>query len=246
MLGLGWTDYGWKNYDWPALRLAYPRPFSSENERTLTFACKRSDSFDPEKVGAQDQSDWSIVQHADDYLQGLLLRWASSQLLYEHARRIAVLRDLSARNTRRHATIKRLKEVRQLIVTESLDLEVAAHEIRQLASSELEFRYNVIEFLEANPTLRGHPREAHRLLESLRRSQLDQAQELVDELRVLVGSLSTASNITAAISNIQIQRLLLLLAAASIAVASWAAVRASESPSQVPSHPARTHLAPRH
>jgi hypothetical protein len=132
-----------------------------------------------------------------------------------------------------------------LLVTESLDVEVAAQEIRRLASSESEFHYDVIEFLEADPTLRGLPRAASNLVENLRTSQLTQAEELVEELRVLVGSLSTASNITAAISNVRLQRIVVALAAVSIAIASWAAVRAADSGSGSPtSHEVPAHTAP--
>ncbi len=64
-----------------------------------------------------------------------------------------------------------------------------------------------------------------KLLESLRRRQIEEADELAEQLRMLVGALASSSSITSAISSVRLQRLVLLLTAVSIAIASWAAVR---------------------
>ncbi|MGH9195683.1 MAG: hypothetical protein ACRD1T_08090 [Acidimicrobiia bacterium] len=66
-----------------------------------------------------------------------------------------------------------------------------------------------------------------KLLESLRRRQTEEADELTEQLQILVGALASSSSITAAISSMRLSRLVLLLTAVSIAIATWAAVRAA-------------------
>jgi hypothetical protein len=74
-----------------------------------------------------------------------------------------------------------------------------------------------------------------KLLESLRRRQIEEADELTEQLPILVGALASSSSITAAISSVRLQRLVLLLTAVSIAIATWAAVRAAGVDTSEPS-----------
>ncbi len=138
---VGFTNsrLAWRSDEWPAIRMAYPSAFSDESDRALTIGCRRHDAIDPRfRAGRQEpESDWSIAQFADDFFQGLVLRWALTNLLVEHRRRIADLRDMLAKNARRRTTVRTLKQTRQLVKTEAFDSEVAAYEIRRFRGRRL-------------------------------------------------------------------------------------------------------------
>jgi hypothetical protein len=223
--GLTGSYRSWRADEWPAIRLALPDTFFDESSRALTFACRRADSFDPKTAHIPDQSDWSIAQYADDRIRGLLIRWAASMLLAEHRRRLAAVRDLMGAGTQGHFAVGNLKRARRLIAVEAVDVEVTAAEVKRLASNESLYRHDVLEPVEAHAIRRGGAGEPVKLLESLRHQQIEEANELAEQLRILVGALASSSSITAAISSVRLQRLVLLLTAVSIAIASWAAVR---------------------
>lgn len=233
--GLTGSYRSWRADEWPAIRLALPDTFFDESSRALTFACRRADSFDPKTAHIPDQSDWSIAQYADDRIRGLLIRWAASMLLAEHRRRLATVRDLVGAGTQGHSTVGNLKLARRLIAVEAVDVEVTAAEVKRLASNESLYRHDVLEPVEADPIRRGGVGEPVKLLESLRHRQIEEANELTEQLQILVGALASSSSITAAISSVRLQRLVLLLTAVSIAIATWAAVRAAGVDTSEPS-----------
>jgi hypothetical protein len=233
--GLAGSYRSWRADEWPAIRLALPDTFFDDSSRALTFACRRADSFDPKTAHIPDQSDWSIAQYADDRIRGLLIRWAASMLLAEHRRRLATVRDLMGAGSQRHSAVGNLKRARRLIAVEAVDVEVTAAEVKHLASNESLYRHDVLEPVEAYPIGRGGGGEPVKLLESLRRRQIEEADELTEQLQILVGALASSSSITAAISSVRLQRLVLLLTAVSIAIATWAAVRAAGVDTSEPS-----------
>lgn len=221
--GLSGSYRAWRADEWPAVRLAFPDAFRDESSRTLTVACRRADSYDPATAHIQDQSNWSIAQYADDRIRGLLIRWGSSMLLAEHRRRLSVVRDLLGAGPRRHSAVRNLKRARELVAVEALDAEVTATEIKRVASDDLLYRWDVLEPVEARPIRSKSTSEPARLLESLRLGQIQEADELTEQLRLVMGAIASSSNITAAISSLRLQRLVLLLTAISITIASWAA-----------------------
>ena len=81
MVGFTHSTMAWRADAWPAVRMAVPDTFRDEGNRALTFGCRRRDAIDPKhRSGRPDpESDWSIAQFADDYLQGLVMRWAFRQ-----------------------------------------------------------------------------------------------------------------------------------------------------------------------
>jgi hypothetical protein len=123
--------------------------------------------------------------------------------------------------------VRVLRKVRELAAVEAFDAEVAAHEIRRLADNRFEFGFEVLDLVEAEPgSIRGSKRPAMDFVADLRRGQIASADELLEELGILMRSLSTISSITSSISAIRLQRAVIGLAAASIGVAIWAAAQA--------------------
>jgi hypothetical protein len=220
----GLSDYffAWRSDEWPAVRAIFPRDGRDPGSRAITFACRRGDAF-RDRAGGDDQSRWAIAYRADDYVHGLAIRWAYSTLLSEHRERLTRLRDASAplRSSRR--PLGDLRQRRRLLATESLDAETASRHIKRVASDEGRFSWDVIELVEAEPP---EGRRTRRLLPALRAAQLEQADELVEDLRLVVATLSTDSNLAGIMSNIRLQRLVVLLTVVAVAIAVWAAVQA--------------------
>jgi len=226
--GLTHSRLAWASRGWPAARMVEGASSDEPTNRSLVIGCRRSDAIDPRfREGRDDDtSDWSIAQFADDQVQGLLVRWASTNLLRAHRQRLGRLRDALAADTQRPTAVHNLKRTRRLIATEALDAQVASYEVRRLAKDELLFRWQVLDMIEAEPTAPGKPAHTPEdFIAGLRNGQIEQSDELAEELGVLTNTLSTVNSITSAVSNIRLQRVVILFTAASVGLAIWAVVQ---------------------
>jgi len=210
--------------EWPAIRLALPDTSLSSEPLNLTIACKRVDAFEPGKGWGDDRDDWSIAQYADLRVRGIAFRWAMVQLFEVYPRRLASLRDVVARDARKRTTMSDLKRIRRILSTDAVDLEVASREIKRFAATDYLFRSDLMDFIEVNPR---PGRDPGHLSEWWKSGLQEVPDDLVEEMRILVRSLSATSNIKAAMSSIALQRWVIALAAASIAIAIWAAVHSN-------------------
>jgi len=230
--GLDHTASSFRSDEWPAIRLVPPDSFADAGSRTLTFACRRRDAF-PDSTRAEDETNWAMSQRANLHVSGLVSRWALQMLLDEHRNRLATMRDLAASQaSARVGTLRGLKTLRRLTVTEVFDAEVVAHEVGVLASDAALFGFDVLDMVDVWGEHNDVDPEL--LAESMRQRQVDASERLSAETRLLVGSMTATSNLSANISNLRLQRWVSALAAISIAIAIWAGVRSTASPQPSP------------
>lgn len=217
-------DYdAWESDDWPGARLVLPRGWDAEGTR-LSFACRRRDAF-PERSGYHEPtSNWTIAQRADDLVRGLLSRWALTCLLDGYHEVLSALRDRTARDGR-YRPVTDLKHLRSLARTTLYDMMACAHEIEDFTESDAQYRWNVMQMTYAQP-VRG---ETLDLLQDLRSSQTMRAQQVRREASLLQSTLSTSNDLSQTVSNIRIQRLVVLLTVVSIGIALWAVFVALQS-----------------
>lgn len=217
-------DYdAWESEEWPGGRLVLPRSWDDEGSR-LVFACRRRDAF-PEQPGYPDpSSNWTIAQHADNFVRGLVSRWSLTCLLDGYHERLSALRDRTARDGG-YRPVHDLKQLRSLARTALYDISACAQEIEEFVESDPGYRHDVLEMTYRN--VRG---ERPDLLGGLRSSQGMRAQQVQRESGLLQSILSTSNDLSQTISNIRIQRLVLLLTPVSIAIALWALFLASGPP----------------
>jgi hypothetical protein len=206
-------DYdAWGSEEWPGGRLVLPRGWDGDVPR-LVFGCRRSDAF-PERPGYADpESNWTIAQRANDYVQGLLTRFAVSTILNAYHQTLSILRDKIAREES-NRPVRALRELRELARTESFDIEIASREIKAFAESRW-YSHDVIEMKYVEQIRGEHPD----LLKELQAFQKERASQVAEESRLLLTTLSTTSNVTQTISNIRIQRLLIGLTVISVGIA---------------------------
>ena len=219
----------WESPEWPAIRLALPDFAGRAGPSSLTIACKRDESFEPGQGYGDDRDDWSIAMYAEHRVQGLAFRWAMVQLLITYRRRLASMRDVVSRDARKRTTMRDLKRIRSILSTDAVDLEVAAREIRHLAQNDILFRSEFMTFVEVKPGYAKPDREPASLVDWWRQGLQETPNDLVEEMRILVGSLAATSNVKSAMSSIALQRLVIALTVVSIAIATWAAVHTTNS-----------------
>lgn len=142
-----------------------------------------------------------------------------------HRQRLTSLRDAAAKTTKSRPTVRDLKAVRRQLVAESLDARIAARDVKRLAEERQVFYWGELNLRTLDP--QAKQQEPEHLLERLRLSQLRESKELLDDVDLIVETMSTDSNLFSAISNIRLQRFVIILTAISIAIAIWAALIAA-------------------
>lgn len=228
-IGLNRSYRAWQTDEFPGVRLRVSDSWDEEALRLL-FAGRRSD-IAPQGPGYHEpESDWTLAQHANDFVPGLLSRWALSCLLDGFNHRLSELRDRTASDLG-HAPVRELRQLRRLARTELLDLQAATADIEALARSDRWYRYDVIEPVGAD----DHGRSRPDLVPSMQEFQLHRSQRLQEDVQRLLTSLSLSAEMTQTISNIRVQRLLVLLTVASVlaALAAVAVTLLADSASQL-------------
>jgi len=207
-------DYdAWESAEWPGGRLVLPRSWDDEDRR-LVFACRRHDAF-PDRAGYADPtSNWTIAQRADELLRGLLSRWAISCLLDYYHELVSALRDSSAARRTYHP-VRDLKALRALAQTQLYDVVTSTQEIEEFVEADRLYRHDVLELTYVH-SADGAPVD---LLKELRVSQRIRAQSVQRDATLLQSTLSISSEITQTISNMRMQRLIVLLTVVSIGIA---------------------------
>lgn len=209
-------DYdSWESIEWPGARLVMPRRDDQGNR--LTFACRRQDAF-PDSPGYHDPtSNWTIAQRADDCIQGLLSRWAITCLLDAYHMNLSAMRDEIACDGS-YRTVRDLKRLRSFARTFLFDIGACTQEIEEFAQTDLSYGHDVIKMTYVNS---AHGKK-HELLESLSASQVKRSQQVRREAQLLQTTLSASNDLSQTITNIRIQRLIVLLTVISIGIALWA------------------------
>lgn len=206
----------WESDEWPGARLVLPRGWDDEGNR-LVFGCRRHDAFPLRPGYHEPTSNWTIAQRTDDLVRGLLSRWSITCLLDSYHEALSALRDRTAHDGR-YRPIQDLKELRSLTRTTLYDIDACSQEIVEFSQSNSRYRYGVMEM--------SYVREVHGvkpdLLSDLSASQNRRALQIQREAAILRSTLSTSNDLSQTISNILIQRLVLLLTVVSIGIALWA------------------------
>lgn len=220
-LAIGRNYDAWESIDWPGARLVMPRNWDDEGSR-LTFACRRRDAF-PSSPGYHDpSSNWTIATRANGFIHRLLSRWAITCLLDGYHETLSAMRDETARDGS-YRTIRDLKRLRSFARTLLYDIGACTQEIEEFSQSPLDYKFDVIEMTYADRTHGGK----QELLNVLRSSNERRARQIRREAILLQTTLSTSNDLSQTISNIRIQRFIVLLAVVSIGIALWGVFYAS-------------------
>ncbi|MEN8513553.1 hypothetical protein [Burkholderia sp. RS02] len=202
----------WVSDQWPSARLVLPG-IHDNNGLRLTFACRRGDAF-PEAPGyVEPTSNGTIAYRANEMIRELLSRWALSGMLDGYHELLSRLRDRSA-GTRSYRPVQDLKELRSLVRTQLYDMELSAHEITQFTKDP----WYRIHIPSMRPMDSRHRKEAD-LIESLRNTQHQRAEQVSRESELLKSVLSLSSDLSQTITNLRIQWFIVLLTLISIGVA---------------------------
>jgi hypothetical protein len=172
-------------------------------------------------------STWDIIFSLHLLFDGLPTAWAISAFLEGEHSQLSAIRDYAEGGVRGFLRSRR-RRIRKALLTAGIDSRTCGKEIERLGQSSYE-GFDVTAFPKfslVNPTsTKGSVDFDARI----RRSQHTEAQRLADDQEGLQGILSVTSDIGAASTNIALQWLVIFLAVIAIAVAVWAAVRASGS-----------------
>lgn len=207
-------DYdAWESDDWRCARMVLPRGWDNEG-RMLIFACRRQDTLLDCKHYHDPGSNWAIAQMADMHVRGLLARWAITCLLDSYHQDLSILRDQSARDGK-YRPVRDLKELRSLARTRLYDICACTQDIVEFTGVDSLYRYDVIEMSYVNDKGDGK----RRLLSDLKSSQDRRARQVQREATLVQSTLSISNDLSHTISNIRIQRLVVLLTVVSISIA---------------------------
>jgi hypothetical protein len=217
-----WYD-SWTSNEWPGCYMTIPHGWRKEMLR-LQFGCRRRDAYRGRSSDADEQSNWAISQHANDLIEGLTTRWALSCLLDGYHQQLSGHRDRAAIGAM-FRPVCDLRQLRRFARTEAYDILMSAAEVASLASNRRAYAYNVIEM----EHVRSTGKKRLDLLNELRSSQTRRSRQLERETQLLLSTLTTSTDVTQTISNIRIQRFLILLTAISIAIAVIAVVVAANA-----------------
>lgn len=197
---------------WPHARLFAPQ--SMEEELRLTFACRRNDAFPDQLFYDDPTSNFTIAYRANDLIRDLLSRWALTGMLDGYYERLCKMRDRSAAK-QSYRTLRDLKVLRSMVRTKLYDVTASAHEIEDFVNIDDSYRKNVLDMKSVLP-VRG---EYMNLIENLKSLQYERAHQILRDVGLFQSVLSSSGEISQTISNIRIQRLVVLLAIVSIGIA---------------------------
>jgi len=215
-LAIGRNYDAWESIEWPGARLVMPRSWDDEGNR-LTFACRRQDAF-PNSLGYHDPtSNWTIAQRADDFIQGILSRWAITCLLNAYHEALSAMRDEIACDGS-YRTVRDLKKLRSFARTFLYDIGACTYEIEEFSQSDPGYRHDVIEMTYVHVAHGGK----QELLNSLSSLQGKRARQVRREAELLQATMSASNDLSQTIANIRIQRFMVLLTVISIGIALWA------------------------
>ncbi|MDB0534810.1 hypothetical protein [Ralstonia solanacearum] len=206
-------DYdAWVSDQWPCARLVLPGVRDGDGLR-LTFSCRRRDAF-PEAPGFHDPtSNWTIAYRAGDMIRELLSRWALTAMLDGYHEQLSGLRDKSAA-ARSYQPIGDLKQLRSLIRTRLYDMDLSVHEVIKFAS-DVWYRHNVLSMRRMGSSSASGPD----LVDGLQNAQHQRATQISRESELLKSVLSLSSDISQTITNLRIQRFVVVLTVVSIGIA---------------------------
>lgn len=217
-IGVGYRHEVWRSSEWVEGRVTLPYSTFDVAHRII-FCCRRKDAFPAGSGYFEPESNFTIAQRADEYIQGVLVRRSLSGLLDAYHEFISTLRDRWARDGG-YKTIRDLKRLRSLVRTTKYDIEACSQEIIDLGGREQRYRIGSSDLY----LLRGDGRSRISLFEGLRSSQTRRAGQVKRDSELLHSMLITSNEISQTIANIRIQFVVIVLAVVSIGVAVWAAI----------------------
>lgn len=213
--GIGFNHFfdAWKSEKWPSMRLFFSQFWNDANMR-LSFACPRKNAFSNDAMYHSPESNWTIAQRTHEKISEVMTQWSLSCLLDGYHEQLSKLRDQSAIDNS-HRTVRDLKQLRHLVRTEFYDIVTSAHEADDFVASNSDYYLNTLNLENIESAKRGHKIY---LFNALRLRQREQSQRLLRETELLQSLLSVSSDLSQTITNINIQRLIVILTITSIAI----------------------------
>jgi hypothetical protein len=216
--GLDYWWRTWRSEEWPGCVLTMPGGGLGDVPHLMRLAVRRSHTEDWRLDGPQN---WYVALKANDLLGGLLARWALLTASYGQREVLATLRDVTA-GKKEHRVVRELRALRMTASTSALDAELLAQEGAALADDGSRMRYHTVEFSREDE--RGGELEEVELLDVMAENLRHHAQDVGAVNRLILDTTALVANLTAAISNVRLQRLVVGVSVVSVTLAAIAVV----------------------
>lgn len=211
----------WRSEEWPGCVLAIPGGGYGEVRHLMRLAVKQSHT---EEWRLDRPGNWNVSLNADDSLAGLLARWAILTASYGQREALVTVRDVTAGKTE-HRVVRELKTLRQRASSSALDAELLAREGVQLANDKNRLRHGTVEFKREDS---GNSEDVE-LLDLLSQNLLSHSEDLGRINRLVLDTTALTANLTAAISSIRLQRVVIIVSIVSLTIATIALMVAGSS-----------------
>ncbi len=208
----------WRSDEWPGCLLSLPGGGIGDVPHLMRLAVKRSHTEDWNLDGPEN---WYVSLRADDLLAGLLARWAILTASYGQREVLARLRDVTARK-RGHRVVQELKTLRRAASTSALDAELLAREGARLADDKARMRFHTVAFTREDE--HGGKVEKAELLDLMGTNLRRHADDVGAANRLLLDTTALVASLTAAISNVRLQRIVTSVSIVSLIVATIAVI----------------------
>jgi hypothetical protein len=212
--GFGFDPFHWQSDEWPHWRLTFDR-----DEDFIVVAARSIEAYSDERFKdyvADDDLRWAVAYRAHDYLERDLALWGASRLLLAFHARLSTIRDHGVRQRRFESASRRLRTVRDEFLRDALDARVVAAELERYADEKRSFEWNACDW-KPSEDLEG--REDERFLENLRFRVSENAAALTAAEARLRDGLHIDSSVIGARATVRLTWWVLVVAAATLAVA---------------------------
>lgn len=201
--GLGRAWGVWRSEELPGCGLVLPEGSADDTAHLMRLALRREEA---REWPLDDPSNWYIVHRVDDALGGLFSKWAVLSASYGQREALAQARDLTP-GKREHRVIEDLRELRARVASSSLDAQLLARELDDLAQDGERLRYHTIEFKRPRPG----QEETVELLDLVAENLRLHAEDLGRVNQLLLDATTSMASLTAAISSVRLQRAVMAL-----------------------------------
>lgn len=187
----------------------------------MTFAARRGDATDSLYNG--NDSNWTLTQVFGSDQAPLIARRATSALLLLYADRLGDLRDSAGSDRFPRRPVRAGKALDRFLIRDGLDAATVTGDIESLTSDPIRFAWNVPDYEEFTEHLAvpSHPAPpgSDSYLEMLRERLRDQASRLDRDMHATTDMVKASADLRQAITNTQLQRIILLISLIAVAVA---------------------------
>ena len=222
-VGLGYDPLYWVSDELAPWRLRFDR-----SEDFITVAARRSEAIAARESYSQHRDDvrWPLTYRLHEYLERDLALWTASQLLLAFHSRLSSIRDHDLRPRRLQPPSRRLRTIKDELLTDATDARLAAAELERFAEDEERFKWNACDW-ELGKDFPGN--ERIQLLESFRLTVQENAAALTGVEERLRDALIVESSVVGTRAGLRINWWMMLITLVALLIAIASLIVASNS-----------------